>query len=273
MSHGPTARLMPIGRLARLSRLSVRLLRRYSDDGLLPPAWVDPQSGYRYYRPEQVRAAATIALLRSLGVPLAGVRDILGAADEVALGALLRAEQARAEEELRARAQALAGLERLVRTPPAIHYDVAVSDRPVRRLAVLTGAVSVEDLGPGTARLCDAVSERLASAGVGAGEALVAIFPLDLTDTVTVAVGASLPAHRPLPDGLTEWSLPGGAWAGTVHVGPYDALALAYAALFERLAELGHDALGPVEETYLTPSPSTPPEEIVTRLAVPVSRT
>ena len=81
---------MPIGRLARLSRLSVKLLRRYADDGLLVPAWIDPQSGYRYYRTEQVRSAATIALLRSLGVPLATVREILSAHDEDALARLVR---------------------------------------------------------------------------------------------------------------------------------------------------------------------------------------
>jgi len=67
----PAADLMPIGRFARLTRLSVRALRRYDAEGLLAPAWVDPDSRYRYYALEQVPAAATIALLRSLDVPLA----------------------------------------------------------------------------------------------------------------------------------------------------------------------------------------------------------
>ena len=70
---------MPIGGLARLSRLSLKALRRYDAEGLLVPAWVDPDSGYRYYSAEQVRTATTIALLRSLDVPLSTIREVLAA--------------------------------------------------------------------------------------------------------------------------------------------------------------------------------------------------
>ncbi len=39
--------LLPIGRFARLCRLSVKQLRHYDDLGILSPAWTDPASGYR----------------------------------------------------------------------------------------------------------------------------------------------------------------------------------------------------------------------------------
>jgi DNA-binding transcriptional MerR regulator len=39
--------LLSIGEFARLSRLSAKALRRYDQLGLLKPAWVDPDSGYR----------------------------------------------------------------------------------------------------------------------------------------------------------------------------------------------------------------------------------
>lgn len=39
---------MPIGRFAKASRLSMKSLRNYDESGLLPAAFVDPQSGYRY---------------------------------------------------------------------------------------------------------------------------------------------------------------------------------------------------------------------------------
>jgi hypothetical protein len=47
--------LLPIGRLARLSRLSIKALRVYEREQLLIPAWTDPHNGYRYYAPAQVR--------------------------------------------------------------------------------------------------------------------------------------------------------------------------------------------------------------------------
>lgn len=69
--------LMPIGEFATASRLSQKALRLYGENGLLPPAWVDPDSGYRYYRAEQLHTATLIALLRRAGMPLAEIRTFL----------------------------------------------------------------------------------------------------------------------------------------------------------------------------------------------------
>ena len=65
---------MSIGEFASASRLSQKALRLYGEKGLLPPAWVDPGSGYRYYTLEQVRDATLIALLRRGGMPLVEIR-------------------------------------------------------------------------------------------------------------------------------------------------------------------------------------------------------
>ncbi|GLX00029.1 GyrI-like domain-containing protein [Microtetraspora sp. NBRC 16547] len=70
--------LLTIGQFARLARLSVKQLRNYAELGLLEPAWIDPDSGYRYYRATQARAALAIGLLRSLDVPLAVIATVIG---------------------------------------------------------------------------------------------------------------------------------------------------------------------------------------------------
>ena len=59
--------LIPIGEFASASLLSQKALRMYGENGLLPPAWVDPDSGYRYYRLEQLHTAALIGMLPSGG--------------------------------------------------------------------------------------------------------------------------------------------------------------------------------------------------------------
>ena len=48
-----TEQLMPIGRFARLTGLTVKALRHYDEVGLLRPAAVDPDTGYRSYAPDQ----------------------------------------------------------------------------------------------------------------------------------------------------------------------------------------------------------------------------
>jgi DNA-binding transcriptional MerR regulator len=48
---------LSIGEYFRATYLSVKTLRHYHDVGLLEPAHVDPSSGYRYYRPDQIGTA------------------------------------------------------------------------------------------------------------------------------------------------------------------------------------------------------------------------
>jgi DNA-binding transcriptional MerR regulator len=69
--------LLPIGEFATASRLSQKALRLYGENGVLPPAWVDPGTGYRYYRLDQLHTATLVALLRRGGMPLAEIRSFL----------------------------------------------------------------------------------------------------------------------------------------------------------------------------------------------------
>jgi len=68
---------MSIGEFASRSRLSAKALRLYDELGLLPPARVDVDSGYRFYEPGQLKQARLIAALRQLQVPLAEIKAIL----------------------------------------------------------------------------------------------------------------------------------------------------------------------------------------------------
>ncbi len=86
--------LIPIGRFARLTGLSIGALRHYDEIGLLEPTSTDPETGYRRYAAAQVATAATIGRLRDLEVPLETIRAVL-AADDPADRARLLSEQRR----------------------------------------------------------------------------------------------------------------------------------------------------------------------------------
>ncbi len=74
---------MPIGVFAQRSGLTSSALRFYADSGLLPPAEVDPVSGYRYYSADQVARATVLRQLREIAMPLTAVEAVLDAeADE-----------------------------------------------------------------------------------------------------------------------------------------------------------------------------------------------
>ncbi|MFF2791817.1 MerR family transcriptional regulator [Streptomyces sp. NPDC058049] len=68
-----------IGEMGRDSGLGVSALRFYDRVGVLPPARVDPATGYRWYAPEQLDEARLLARLRQAGMPLADVRLVLAA--------------------------------------------------------------------------------------------------------------------------------------------------------------------------------------------------
>jgi DNA-binding transcriptional MerR regulator len=66
-----------IGELARLSGLSVKTIRFYSDRGLLPPAG-RTEGGYRVYDERALARLELIRALRELGASLADVERVLG---------------------------------------------------------------------------------------------------------------------------------------------------------------------------------------------------
>ena len=71
--------LLSIGVFAKRSRLSMKALRLYDRLGLLIPADVDPDNGYRRYRESQLATARLIVMLRRLDMPLSQVADIVAA--------------------------------------------------------------------------------------------------------------------------------------------------------------------------------------------------
>lgn len=69
--------LFSIGEVSKLFHISVSSLRHYENVGLLSPEYTSPDTGYRYYGPEQFEILNTIRYLRALDMPLAEIEDFL----------------------------------------------------------------------------------------------------------------------------------------------------------------------------------------------------
>ena len=68
---------MPIKEFARLSGVSVRTLHYYDEIGLLRPAVVDAQTGYRFYDETSLLRMQEILFYRELDFPLKSIAEIL----------------------------------------------------------------------------------------------------------------------------------------------------------------------------------------------------
>lgn len=67
-----------IGDFSRLGQVSIKTLHHYDEMGLLRPARVDQDTGYRYYAADQLAALHRILTLKGLGFSLQEVADVLG---------------------------------------------------------------------------------------------------------------------------------------------------------------------------------------------------
>ena len=105
---------LTIGAFARLTHLSVKTLRYYHEVGLLEPAVVDPDSGYRYYRPGQAHSAQLVRRFRDLGLPVADVKAVLATSDLTARDAILAGHLDRMREQLRQTEAAVDSLRRML---------------------------------------------------------------------------------------------------------------------------------------------------------------
>jgi len=248
---------LSVGQVARLAGITVRTLHHYDELGLLRPAWVDPATGYRYYRPSQAREALAIALLRSLDVPLAVVGRVLAGEPGV-----LKGVRDDLEAELARRRRTLASLERVMAEGlPAPRVRV-VSEPPRHVVAVREVASGPQDVGRATSQAMARLLAGGAGAGSGEGEVwLAGVFPVDLGEQVEVTV------VRGSPPGAGTEVLAGGVFAAARHVGPYDQISLTTSAV---LAWCGERRLAAAEvrEVYVSDPAVTPPEELVTDVLV-----
>lgn len=69
--------LLKIGEVADFFQISVKAVRIYEKKGILVPAYIDPDSGYRYYTPDQLHQLAALLELKALGFSLDEIKDVM----------------------------------------------------------------------------------------------------------------------------------------------------------------------------------------------------
>src|SRR5919198_699194 len=131
---------LTIGQFAAAPELTRRALRLYAANGLLTPSYTDDDSGYRYYRPEQLHAAKLIGSLRGAGMSRREIRRFLVAAD----AASLERYERRLEREHAARREALRSARRMLEEGPM--FEVEVQQQPAQRYTSRTKHVRIDEL-------------------------------------------------------------------------------------------------------------------------------
>lgn len=99
--------LLSIGEAAKLKNVSIKALRYYEKLGIFNPAYIDPQSGYRYYSPAQLFDLDVILTCGELGIPLKHILDYQTDKDAIDLRQLLIEGAGIAEQKIKRARQSL----------------------------------------------------------------------------------------------------------------------------------------------------------------------
>lgn len=140
--------LLKIGEIAGFFNVSVKAIRVYEKKGLLKPAKIDGQTGYRYYTVSQVQRLNALLELKSLGFSLAEIRGLLDAGGETRIfQEALEKKKRDWREKIAAAENKLDALERITRrvAQPGAGEDLGRMTEE-ERAWYLVKMVCVEDL-------------------------------------------------------------------------------------------------------------------------------
>jgi DNA-binding transcriptional MerR regulator len=137
--------LMSIGEFSMYSRLTQKALRLYDSLGLLPPAKIDPNTGYRLYSSEQLTRAALISVLRQLEMPLQQIMVMLEL-ESAAAGSTLTSYWHSIEAQHRHKRALYAYLKSRLEGKGTTMFEVLIRNVPEQKLAVVSKRVGIGEL-------------------------------------------------------------------------------------------------------------------------------
>jgi DNA-binding transcriptional MerR regulator len=266
---------LTIGEFGRRAGLSVKALRLYDLSGLLPPAEVDPASGYRRYTVAQLDRARRISLLRRLDMPLAVVAEVLAGTDAEAVVRLDR-WWATQEQATAARRGSLGWLriQLTAATQPPVRYEVHRREVPATKVASIRQATDQQGLVDTIHELQWQLRERLTDGTATAGHWVIyhGFLTPDSETTIEVCVPFTGPAE-PVGSMVIRLEPAHTELYATVTRDDcfYPRIMVAYDAVARQVAAEGLSRAAPVREVYLADWPAVAGTDPFVHVAQPVA--
>lgn len=272
-----------IGEFAKISGISIETLRHYDQLGILTPAQVDPQSGYRLYEAAQLTAVYEILALKDAGLSLSEIAEVREALpDAQALVSLLEAKATLMRHALHAQGHRL---ERLLTRiflvknggVPQMHTVTIKSTLPIW-VCSQRRQIKKQQFDEALEAMWPAVNAHIDQAH---GKRVIPCLMLYHDNTYDfqqplLDIEVAEPLAEPIEagEGVEVYALPAvEQMACTVHEGPFQTIGKAYALLETWLREGGYLMDGPLREIYHKGDWATDdPNAYITELQVPVRK-
>ncbi len=254
--------LLGIGDFSRMTFISVKALRHYHEVGLLPPAAIDAESGYRRYELAQVPRAQVIRRLRELGMPLEEVRVVIEAPDVGSRNAAISAHLRRMEGELDRTRETVKSLRLLLDEDAPATIDVSYRTSGPMRTIAIRDRLAFEHVGDWLTTALIELRSVLGESGSRRAGADAALYSSALLEEQYGEIVALVPIAGPAePTGrIRSEELPSVEYAVATHHGSVENLDRTYAALGAVVSERAIGVQGPIREDFLVGAFDTPDE-------------
>lgn len=242
--------LVAIGDFSRMTQLSVKTLRHYHEVGLVQPHHVDPDTGYRYYTPDQVATAQVVRRLRELAMPIADVRAVMNS-EPGERNSLISAHLGRLEAELAATRSAVESLRAILDRPAdsgqIFHRSIAAAPA-----AAITATVDRDDLVPWWEGAIGELRATVGHGGITADGVPGALFGYDIFAQDRGTATVFVPVHGVVRaiGRVQPFTVPAAEVAVVTHHGPHDDADLPYSALGDYATRHEISVEGPLREYY-----------------------
>ena len=267
-----------ISAFSRLGQVSIKALRLYDQRELLTPAQVDADTGYRYYKAEQLPRLHRILALKAMGFSLEQIGQLINdSLSSQQMQAMLKVKQVELKHQLAEGQQRLANITAHLKHVQEEHtmpdYDVILKAvEPIQHVLSIRETIpTYTAIGTLFTEMIGHLAQQQAQPqGPAAGIWHDPEYKERDVDAEAIMIVSETVSGT---DRIQIKALPALAQvAAVIHRGSYSTLNQAYGAITHWIEESGYQVTGPNREIYLQGGAEQDNTSYITEIQFPVAK-
>ena len=243
-----------IGMFSKLGRVTVKTLRHYDEVGLLAPAHVDEENGYRYYATDQIVRLSEIVALRQMGFSISEIFEIV---DGHNIEGILQQRKAELTDEVQSTTDRLSRLNHYILTRKEgqkMNYQAVIKEIPSYTVFsaryTIPDYATLNEIMPTLAAKVGAVNPDLKC--MEPDYCFNVYLDGEYRDTdINVEICQAVVERGVDGEGFTFKDIPAVTVVSVLHRGPYETLGEAYAFAMQWVEQNGYQIIDNVRESYI----------------------
>ena len=235
---------------AAMNRVTVKALRFYEEQGLLLPASIDSETGYRYYKLNQMATLHRISALKQAGFTLEEILRINNGEDEEALLLKKKSELLSKIAELTKQVSVLDGY--LAKKKSCLLSPVLIKEVPECKVAYRrTRLDSYDDLFDKMPQMGELMEQAGCICALPEYCFTNYLEPRYKEEDILVELCESVTECKDDSGELHFKSMPKIQAASIFHQGSYNTLATSYESVLKYVEDHGYEIVGAIRESYI----------------------